>query len=74
MGENFVAQFVTADGYCYGRLLNEKCEVLAELPYLCDVINNVLIFDYSTGDLRQSRIYDTEELIAAAHTVLGEGQ
>lgn len=74
VGENFVAQFVTADGYCYGRLLNEKCEVLAELPYLCDVINNVLIFDYSTGDLRQSRIYDTEELIAAAHTVLGEGQ
>ena len=74
VGENFVAQFVTADGYCYGRLLNGKCEVLAELPYLCDVINNVLIFDYPTGDLRQSRIYDTEELLAAAHTVLGEGQ
>ena len=74
VGENFVAQFVTADGYCYGRLLNGKCEILAELPYLCDVINNVLIFDYPTGDLRQSRIYDTEELLAAAHTVLGEGQ
>ena len=74
VGDNFVAQFVTADGYCYGRLLNEDCEVLAELPYLCDVINNVLIFDYPTGDLRQSRIYDTEELLAAAHRVLGEGQ
>ena len=74
VGDNFVAQFVTADGYCYGLLFNGECQVLAELPYLCDVINNVLIFDYPTGDLRQSRIYDTEELLAAAHIVLGEGQ
>lgn len=73
-GEFFVAQFTTADGYRYGRLLNKKCEVLAELPYLCDVINNVLIFDYPTGDLRQSHIYDTEQLIMAAQKVLGEGQ
>lgn len=74
VGDNFVAQFVTADGYCYGRLLNGDCQVLAELPYLCDVINHVLIFDYPTGDLRQSHIFDTEELLAAAHMVLGEGQ
>ena len=74
VGENFVAQFTTADGYFYGQLLNADCEVLAEFPYLCDVINNVLIFDYPTGDLRQSRIYDTEQLISAAHTVLGKEQ
>lgn len=48
VGENFVAQFTTADGYFYGQLLNADCEVLAEFPYLCDVINNVLIFDYPT--------------------------
>ncbi|MBR9937090.1 protein kinase [Oscillospiraceae bacterium Marseille-Q3528] len=74
VGENFVAQFTTADGYFYGQLLNGDCEVLAEFPYLCDVINNVLIFDYPTGNLRQSRIYDTEQLISAAHTVLGKEQ
>lgn len=73
-GENFVAQFITADGYYYGQLLNADCQVLAELPYLCDVINNVLIFDYPSGDLRQSHIYDIEELIEAAQNVLGEGQ
>ncbi len=74
VGENFVAQFTTADGYFYGQLLNNDCEVLAELPYLCDVIDNVLIFDYPTGDLRQSHIYDIGELIIAARSVLGEGQ
>lgn len=73
-GENIVAQFVTADGYCYGQLLDADCEVLAELPYLCDVINNVLVFDYPTGDLRQSYIYDIEQLVEAAQNVLGEGR
>lgn len=73
-GENLVAQFVTADGYCYGQLLNADCEVLAELPYLCDVINNVLIFDYPTGDLRQSHIYDIGQLIQTARQVFGEGR
>ena len=69
-----MAQFITADGYYYGQLLNADCKVLAELPYLCDVINNVLIFDYPSGDLRQSHIYDIEELIKAAQDVLGEGR
>lgn len=73
-GENFVAQFITTDGYYYGQLLNADCEVLADLPYLCDVINNVLIFDYPTGNLRQSHIYDIEQLFTTAHSVLGEGR
>lgn len=65
-GEYVVAQFVTADGYCYGQLLNGQCEVLAELPYLSDVLGERLIFDYSTGDLRESRIYEIEELTELA--------
>lgn len=73
-GENMVAQFETADGYSYGQLLNADCEVLAELPYLCDVVNNVLIFDYPTGNLRQSRIFDIEQLLQTAQQVLGEGR
>lgn len=73
-GENMVAQFVTADGYYYGQLLSRDCEVLAELPYLCDVINHVLIFDYPTGNLRQSHIFDIEQLLQAAQEVPGEGR
>ncbi len=61
-GKYIVVQYVTADGYCYGQLLDGKCEVLAELPYLCDVIGARLIFDYPTGDLRETRIYEVEEL------------
>ncbi len=61
-GEYVVVQYVTAEGYCFGQLLNEKCEVLAELPYLCDVIGERLIFDYPTGDLRETKIFELEEL------------
>lgn len=62
-GGYIVAQYITADGYCSGQLLNEKCEVLAELPYLCDVMGETLIFDYPTGTIRKSNIYSIEELM-----------
>ena len=66
VGEHIVVQYVTADGYCFGQLLNEKCEVLADLPYLCDIVEETLIFDYPTGNMRETRIYDIEELIDMA--------
>ncbi len=65
-GDYVVVQFVTADGYCYGQLLDSRCGVLAELPYLSDVIGDRLIFDYPTGDLREARIYGIEELVEMA--------
>jgi len=65
-GSYIVVQYVTADGYYYGQLLNEKCEVLANLPYLCDVVKEDLIFDYPTGNIRESRIYKIDELIEMA--------
>ncbi|MBS6395814.1 MAG: protein kinase [Clostridiales bacterium] len=74
VGDQMVAQFITADGYGYGQLLSADCEVLAELPYLCDVINHVLVFDYPTGNLRQSHIFDIEQLLTAAQNILEEGQ
>lgn len=58
-----MAQYVTAEGAYYGELLNTQCEVLAKLPYLCDVIGEQLIFDYPTGDLREIEIYSREELM-----------
>jgi nitrite reductase/ring-hydroxylating ferredoxin subunit len=67
-GEYIVAQYISADGDFFGLLLNDKCETLAYLPYLCDIDAGAmeLIFDYPTGNLRKSRIYDKDELIAYA--------
>ena len=65
--DNYViVQYVTSGGEYYGELLNENGEVLAELPYLSDVIGSTLIFDYPAGNLRQSHIYKIEELIQMA--------
>lgn len=61
-----VAQYVTADGRYYGRLLDEKCRVLATLPDLCDVTDDGLLFDYPTGDVRQTPVYSLEELLQMA--------
>lgn len=73
-GPYLVAQFITTDGYGYGQLLNHRCEVLAELPYLSDVLGDRLIFDYPTGDLRESRIYEVEELVDLAQNRKNEGE
>lgn len=65
-GEYVIAQYMRTDGEFYGVLMNEKCETLAKLPYLCDVFGGELYFDYPTGNLRKSRIYILNELIAIA--------
>ena len=70
-GDYVVTQYVTADGEYYGQLLNENCEVLAELPYLSDVMGETLLFDYPTGNLRESRIYNLNELIQTAQNKTG---
>ena len=64
-----VVQFVTADGYTYGQLWDSKCDVIAELPYLCDVMDNTLYFDYPTGDVRKTHIYSIEEILDIAGNV-----
>ena len=61
-----IAQYITADGECSGQSLDEKCTVLAALPYLCDVVDDTLIFDYPSGRIRKSEIYSTEELMEMA--------
>lgn len=66
VGEYIVAQYVTADSYYYGQLLNGNGEVLADLPYLCDVVGETLIFDYPTGNMRKSHIYGINELMKIA--------
>lgn len=61
-GDNIVAQYVTVGGTRYGELLNQQCEPVAELPWLCDVVDDTLIFDYPSGNMRESRIYNIHEL------------
>ncbi len=72
-GEYIVAQFVTTEGYYYGLLMNSKCEILAELPYLCDVWEGKLYFDYPSGNVRTSEIYSLDDLILIARD-LKEGK
>ncbi len=71
-GDNIIAQYITTEGYVYGTLMNEKCEVIAKLPYLCDVIGNDLIFDQPNGYLRKTRIYTTDELRQLAEKTIME--
>lgn len=66
VGDYVVTEYISAQGARYGILLDENCDTIAYLPYLCDVVNDQLIFDYPTGELRTSRIYSTQELIALA--------
>ena len=62
-----LTDYVTAEGDRYSLLLDANLEVIAELPDLCDVLpDGTVVFDDTVGDLRQSRIYAIEELIAIA--------
>ena len=63
---------MTTEGEYYGVLMNDKCETLARLPALCDIVNEKFIFDYHTGNLRESRIYKINELISEARKVQEE--
>ncbi len=66
--EGIMTEYVTAEGERYGLLLNEKFEVVAYLPCLCDIKDDVAYFDYKNGNLRQCRLYSLPELIALGET------
>lgn len=64
-----ITEYVTAGGERYGLLLNEQWETVADLPGLCDILpDGTLVFDDMRGNLRQSRIYSTQELMALGNT------
>ena len=64
--ENLILQFITTDGKKYGLLLDSDGETIAELPDLCDVLDDTLFFDYPTGNVRQTHIYNIKELVETA--------
>ena len=66
VGDLMVVQYRDTNGYFYGQLLNEKCEVVADLPYLCDVYNGEVFFDYPEGVVRKSAVYNLNELLILA--------
>lgn len=68
VGDSVIVQYVNAEGECYGVLLNAEGEPLAELPYLCDIAGDELYFDYPSGDIRKSGIYDLDELLEIAES------
>lgn len=65
VGSQIITEYISAQGQRYGLLLDGNCDVLAELPCLCDILaDGTLVFDDMRGNLRQGRIYSTQELIA----------
>ncbi len=60
--EGIMAQYMTSEGNKYGILFDDNFEQIAYLPDLCDVYNNIAIFDYGVGKLRQSRLFSLREL------------
>lgn len=77
VGEYIVTQYVSTQAQedRYGLLLNADCETLARLPGLCDILeDNTLVFDDDRGNLRQCRIYSTQELTALGERVKGGTQ
>ncbi len=72
VGENFVAQYMDTNGECYGYLLNGSCEVLACFPNICDITEDMLIFDYPTGNIRFAQIYELDTLLTLAREELAK--
>jgi hypothetical protein len=62
VGEYLITEYINTEGERYGILLDEKLQKLAYLPDLCDVIDDTLVFDYESGNLRQCRLYSLQEL------------
>lgn len=68
VGAYIMTEYITAEGERYGLLLNGDCEVIADLPGLCDILpDGTLLFDDMYGTVRQTRIYSITELIALAN-------
>lgn len=67
-GDYIITEYVDTAGLRYGVVLDEKLRKLAVLPWLCDISEDMLVFDYGDGNLRQCRLYSLEELVALGET------
>lgn len=69
VSEGVIVEYVTADGKRYGYLLDGKLQKKAYLPDLCDVCEDMLIFDDGAGELRYSKIYSLDELVRSGRAI-----
>lgn len=65
-GDYIISEYITAQGERYGLLLDQDLQTLAMLPDLCDVLDERLFFDYSSGNIRETHIYSLQELLDLA--------
>ena len=63
VGENILTEYISTSGMRYGVMLNDNLEKIAVLPDLCDVWEDILLFDNGTGIVRHSRLYSSQELM-----------
>lgn len=65
--DQLLTEYTTAQGERYGLLLDSSGSVIADIPELCDILpDGTLVFDDMRGNLRRSRIYSMQELLALA--------
>lgn len=64
IGSCLITEYISASGERYGFLLDQNFQKLAYLPGLCDIVDNMFIFDYESGNLRKCSLYSLPELIA----------
>lgn len=69
LDDMLLTEYISTDGGRFGLLLNEKLETLAYLPNLCDIADDMLVFDYESGNLRQCRLYSLPELVALGEAI-----
>ncbi len=67
---NLITEYIDTEGKRYGVLLNKKFEPIAYLPGLCDVTEDMLVFDDGAGNLRGSHLYSLKELVSLGEAYL----
>lgn len=65
-GDYIITEYINTEGERYGLLLDKNLETIAYLPDMCDISDNHIIFDYGSGELRESEIYRLSDLIEMA--------
>jgi len=70
-GTYLITEYISTSGQRYGLLLDEKLQTVAVLPGLCDVSDDMFVFDYGDGVLRQCQLYSLEELVALGEQYVG---
>ena len=61
-----ISYYMQKNDSCFGFLLDDNFEILADLPDLCDCLDGELYFDCAEGSLRKSPIYSLPELLDLA--------